>query len=107
MQDYPVNPTFGQTQPNSSIDELGRIFNSALVSTRIETIRDFSTELCAMIETPAFRAILNSVRQLARHQGISDSEAAEIIIHTFRKIDRIWEEYTLQEGVGRIKDRVT
>jgi hypothetical protein len=86
-----------------SIEELTRVFNTALVSTRVESARDFSAELYALVESPACRAILSAVRQLARSNGISEREAAETIIQTFRKLDRIWGEYLIQEGADRLR----
>ena len=87
----------------SPADDLTRIFNTALVASKVESSRDYSGELFRLMETPAFRAILTGVRQLARSQGVSEKEAAEGIIQTFRKMDRIWGEYLTQEGVDRLK----
>lgn len=91
--------------PNSSVDELTRIFNSALVTTRAESLKDFTTELFGLVESPAFRAILAAIRQHARNYGLSEKEAAEQIIQTFRKVDRIWADYIYQEGVDRLRGR--
>lgn len=89
--------------PQGSVDELARVFNSALVATRANAARDFSGELFALVETPAFRAILAAVRNLSRSQGISDREAAETLVETFRKIDGLWSAYVFQEGVDRLR----
>ena len=86
-----------------SVDELTRIFNTAVIGTRVEATRDFSAELYSVIETPAFKTILNSIRQHARLNGSSDKSAAEEIIQTFRKIDQIWSEYLVREGLDRLK----
>jgi hypothetical protein len=85
-----------------SFDELVRIFNSALLTSRTKEPHDFSAELHQLMESPAFKMILQSVRQLARSQGTSEREAAEQMIETFRKIDRIWQEYVFREGVDRL-----
>jgi hypothetical protein len=90
-------------QASSPVDDLSRIFNTALVGTRTEGVRDLSAELFSLVESPAFRAILSAVRQTARTEGISEREAAEEVIRTFRKVDRIWETYILQEGVDRLR----
>lgn len=84
-------------------DDLTRIFNTSLVATRVDACRDYSAELFRLMETPAFRAILAGVRQLARSQGISEKEAAENVVQTFRKVDQIWDAYLTQEGVDRLK----
>lgn len=89
-----------------SIDALARVFNTALVSTRAEPLRDFSTELFTLIQTPAFRAILTAIKQLALTQNLSEREAAESVISTFREVDRVWEDYIRQEGIDRVKHQI-
>lgn len=88
-------------------DELARIFNTALVATLAGGARDFSTEIFELMESPPFRAILGAVRQHARLQGLSERQAAEQIIASFRKIDQVWSDYVFQEGVDRIKNPST
>ncbi len=103
----PSNPsTLGGSQSSAqkaAIDELTRIFNTALVSTRAKNLRDSSAELYALLQAPAFRVILGSIRQLSAQQGISELEAAEKVIETFRRIDEIWSDCIFQEGVNQLK----
>lgn len=93
------------TSPSSSSskEELTRIFNSAILSTRSKAKRNFSAELIALTESTSFKAILNAVQQVARVQGISDRQAAEQVIETFRKMDDLWSEYTVCEGLDKIR----
>lgn len=103
----PQNAT-ATTQTSSSVpppfvDDLVRVFNTALVATRAGAIRDFSSELYQLVESPAFRAILTAIRQTARSQGLSEREAAEDVIQTFRKLDRLWGDYVFHEGLDRLK----
>lgn len=93
-----VNPV-----PHQGQDELIRIFNTALLATQANSDRDHSREIFDLMETPAFRAILGSVRQFARLHGLTERQAAEQIITTFRKVDQVWREYVFHEGVERIK----
>lgn len=95
------NTLLGDAQPRQ--DELVRIFNTALVATQAGAPRDFSNEIFELMENPAFRAILGAVRQFARLQGLSERQAAEQIITTFRKMDRVWSDYVFHEGVERLK----
>lgn len=88
----------------STIEELTRIFNTALVATRAESVQDFSTELFTLLESPPFKVILQAIRQLAKNQGTGDKEAAESLIQTFRRIDKIWGDYVFQEGLDRLKN---
>lgn len=91
------------TVPSQGQDELIRIFNTALLATQVNADRDHSREIFDLMETPAFRAILGSVRQFARLNGLTERQAAEQIITTFRKVDQVWRDYVFREGVERIK----
>lgn len=93
------NPSGGSSM---AVDDLARIFNTALVATKTQPGRDFQTELYQLMESPAFRAILTAIRQHARLQGLSEKHAAEQIIRTFRKVDELWSSYVFQEGVDRL-----
>ena len=105
------HPSFSSTsKPSVSkpaappIDDLLKVFNTAVVSSQVGTKRDFSAELRSLTQSASFKAILNAVRQLARVQGIQERQAAEQIIQTFRKIDEIWDEYMFREGVDRLRN---
>ncbi len=84
-------------------DDLVRVFNTALVTSRLDGSKAYVREMTDLVETPAFRAILNAVRQLARLQGISERAAAEQVIQTFRKVDALWAEYLVHEGLAHLK----
>ena len=89
--------------PSTHVDELVRLFNTALVSSRVDGVRDFSSELAELVESPAFRCILGATRQLAKMQNLPEREAAEQIIRAFRKAEKIWDDYLFQEGLDRLK----
>lgn len=92
--------------PLSSVEDLARIFNTAVVTTRAtQKIQDVSHLLEKLIETPAFRVILLAIRQHARNLEVSEKQAAEQIIETFRKLDELWSHYLFQEGMSRLKGR--
>lgn len=99
----PRKPT--NSAPSASLDdeELARIFNSAVLSTRTQGSSSVSTELMELAHSPAFRAILIAVRHHAADMGIGEKLAAEQIIQTFRKLERTWMEYVFQEGLERIR----
>jgi hypothetical protein len=86
-----------------SNDDLLRVFNTAMVTTRVEGRADPSAELAALVKSPAFRAILETVERHATSQGLTERQSAEEIIKTFRKMDEVWGEYLFQQGVGRIR----
>ena len=85
------------------MDDLARVLNTALVSTRDQSSRDWLGEIQRLMETPAFRSLLSSIRHLARSQGISEVAAAEEMIRTIRSLDSAWRDYVFQEGLERIK----
>jgi len=100
----PVDPhPAGGPGTSSNQDELIRVFNTALLATQAQGNRDFSNEIFELMATPGFRAILGAVRQLARLNGMTERQAAEQIITTFRKIDDVWGDYVFQQGVEKIK----
>ena len=84
-------------------EELSKIFNTSIVSSKAKAKRDFSSELFALTDSTAFKTILNAVQQLARVQGISEKQAAEQVIQTFRRMDELWGEYLFHEGIDRLK----
>lgn len=89
--------------PHPRFEELARVFNTSVVSSQAKAKRDFSSELFALTDSSAFKAILNAVQQLARVQGISEKQAAEQVIQTFRRLDEIWGEYMFHEGLDRLR----
>ena len=98
------NPLNNDNRPNSnSVNDLAKIFNTAVVATRANSIRDFSTELREILETPELAAILGAVKQHARFGGVSERQASEQIIRAFRNLDQVWADYIFQEGVDRVQ----
>jgi hypothetical protein len=82
---------------------LNQIFNTALVSSHSETKPDSANEIQSLMESPGFGAILHSIQLLAGEQGTSEIEAARELIRTFRRMDRLWTDYLVSEGVERLK----
>ena len=86
-----------------SLEEMSLTFNTALVSTRAPVQeRNLAAELALLADLPACRAIFSAARELAKSQGLSDLEASEQIICTFRKLDEVWGAYLQQEGLARL-----
>jgi len=96
--------SFGlKSESEVSCARLNQIFNTALVNTRAEEQTEVTEELYRLMERPAFVSILKAIQNLATEQGSSETDAARDVIRTFRRIDRIWSEYLIQEGVERLK----
>ena len=91
------------TSPIAAAEDLGRALNTALISTRAETSRDWMAEIQRLMETPAFHSLMSSVRHLARTQGVSEAAAAEDLVRTVRALDHVWREYVFQEGLEKLK----
>lgn len=107
-----MNQNFSQSDQNElnpktqqPINDLARIFNSALIATHLEPREDVSSELYALVESPEYQALLQASQLLSKQQGLSPREAAEKLIKTFRKLDRLWGEYLLREGADRLRGR--
>ena len=101
-------PNYSTISPPASKDgqsaiEAARMFNTILVSSRVRSKKDFSKELFDLTESTAFKAILNAAKQLSRVQGISERQAIEQVIQTFRRMDEVWGEYLFHEGVDRLR----
>jgi len=98
-----IDPSGFSSRPVSMDDQLVRVFNTALISTRARSNQDLSRELQGVIQSKAFQAVLSATRDLARTECISDQEAAEFVIRAFRKIDQIWKDYVFHEGIDKLK----
>lgn len=84
-------------------NRLNQIFNTALVSSHAEAKLGAASEIHALMDSAGFGAILQSIQLLAGEQGISEIEAARELIRTFRRMDRLWTDYLVSEGVERLK----
>jgi hypothetical protein len=101
------NAVMPESSPTStSTADLTRLLNAAVLSTRAERKKDFAAELYQLVESPAYEAILGAIRALASASGISERQAAEQIVQTFRKVDQVWAEYVFQEGVDHLRGSV-
>jgi len=103
QQKWGTTPEVTGTTGAVPMDDLARLFNTALVSTRDQSSRDWMGEIQRLMESPAFRSLLSSIRHLARSQGVSEAAAAEEMIRTVRALDSVWRDYVFQEGLERIK----
>lgn len=89
--------------PIASLEDLGRTFNTALLTSLARSSQGCSEEIQSAMETQAFHSLLSSIRHLSRSQGISEAAAAEEIIRTVRRLDTAWRDYVFQQGLERLK----
>lgn len=88
------------------LDLATRAFNTALISSRSgQASVDSSIELKQLLTSQEFRAILLSVRTLMLETGMLEKEAAEKIVQTFRRLDQIWMDYLIKEGIESLKNQ--
>lgn len=86
------------------LDLATRIFNTAIISSRTDSgAVDSSLELKHLLSSQEFRAILLAVRNLMIETGQTEKESAESIIRVFRRIDQIWSDYLIKEGIESLK----
>lgn len=81
-----------------------KAFNTAIVTTRCESIDNHSDKLSQLVSSPAFNAILSSIEKLATSENISKDQAAAELIKTFREIDSIWNSFIFQEGLSKLQE---
>lgn len=92
---------------SSGPDQITKLFNTAIISTKIPTQSNYSAKLNELVQSRAFRSVLQAIRDLARSSGISEELAAEEIVQTFRDIDEIWDSYIFQEGLEKLKGHLS
>ena len=94
----------------SEIGQSTKLFNTAVIATKIpkgsNSTGEVSALLHALVQSVTFQAILKSIREHATLQGISEAQAAEEIVRTFRDIDSVWNDYIFQEGLDRLKTQL-
>lgn len=91
----------------SGHDQSTKLFNTAVIATKISKLSDYSSKLGELVQKPAFAAILESIANYARSTGVSEEAAAEEVIQTFREIDQVWDNYIFQEGLDKLRGHLT
>lgn len=91
----------------SGIDHSTKLFNTAIIATKIPRLTNYSSELNALVQSKPFQAILKAIQEHAKATGLPEEQAAEEIVQTFRDIDRIWDAYIFQEGLDKLKNHLS
>lgn len=87
----------------SGMDQSTKFFNTAIIATKIPKVSNYSSRLNSLVQSKAFLAILSAIQKHAQDSGISEEQAAEEIVQTFREIDAIWNDYIFQEGLEKLR----
>lgn len=91
----------------SGIDHSTKLFNTAIIATKIPKLTNYSSELNSLVQGKAFQTILKAIQDYAKAAGVAEEQAAEEIVQTFRDIDRIWDAYIFQEGLDKLKSHLS
>lgn len=103
-----LDPSLHFTHPSQKSEKIDlshwtQVFNTALITTRVEANQSTSSELYALLKEPAFNALLTAIKLLAETKDLSEADAAKEMIKTFRRIDQVWSELLIQEGFDHLK----
>ncbi len=88
-------------------DSTTKSFNTALIATKIPTLLNYSEKLELLLQSPPFQAILQAIRNYSIEAGVSEEQASEEIVKSFRDIDQIWDEYIFQEGLDKLRTHLS
>lgn len=92
-----------KTAPILSDEQILKLLNTAVVSSKEKETKNLGRELQELIKSPAFQVILASVRELARRKRIPERDAAEQIVSAFHRLDDLWTTYVQNKGVQDLK----
>jgi len=89
------------SQPNQ---ESVQILNTAIVKTKEAQIdTSYEDRLAKTCNSSAMEAIGVAIDFLSDKEKISRDQAAIKIVETIRDLDKIWNDYVLMEGLGKLK----
>ena len=91
----------------SGVDQSTKLFNTAIIATKVPKLSNYSSQLSELVKSKAFQTILIAIRDYAQQTGMPEEQAAEEIVHTFRNIDRVWDDYIFQEGLDKLKQQIS
>ncbi len=91
----------------SGIDQRTKLFNTAIISTKIPKLTNYSNKLGDAVQSKPFEAILKAIQEHAASTGLSEEQAAEEVVQTFREIDQLWNDYIFQEGLDKLKGHLS
>jgi hypothetical protein len=82
-----------------------QLLNTAIIKSKEKKVDStYEQRLVEVCNTPAIKALSMAATHLAESEKISRDQAAIIIIETIRDLDKIWNDYILMEGIGKLKE---
>jgi hypothetical protein len=92
------------SRDTANYSALGRVFHTAMVNSKLPASSGCSADTIEeIVQTQAFRSILESIHALAERRQMSADAAALEIIRSFQKIDQLWSNLLVQQGIEKIK----
>lgn len=82
-----------------------QLLNTAIIKSKERKIDNtYEERLARVCQTPAVKAISSAIANLAESENISRDQAAIQLVETVRELDKIWSDYVMMEGIGRLKE---
>ena len=99
LQTVSSEPDHNNQNSNDHSFEWISAFNTSLLTTRANHLKDRSGDLAELMQTPEFASLIAGAKHLAETQGISKEQATERMIEVFRKIDFAWKQIVMKRGM--------
>lgn len=80
------------------------LLNTAIIKNKEKRIeRSYEKRLSEVCTTPALEALGQAINYLSEKEKISRDQAAVEIIDAVKRLDAIWGDYIMMEGVEKLK----
>ena len=81
-----------------------QLLNTAIIKSKEKTLdSSFEDRLAEACSSSAIKALSNAINRLAEDENISFDQAAIKVVDTVRELDKIWSDYIMTEGLGKLK----
>lgn len=81
-----------------------QLLNTAIIKSKEKGLDiGFEERLAETCNSPSIDALTIAIHQLAESENISFDQAAIQIVETVRDLDKIWNDYIMMEGLGKLK----
>ena len=104
MNSTPSEPK-GPKATDQNLAQWTGAFNTSLLTTRAQHVKDHSPDLAALMKTPEFESILVAAQDLAIKENLTQEEATERLIDVFRKLDYSWKQIIISRGLSSLIDK--
>ena len=95
--------TENDTHDANESQDLIRLFNTVIISSKVDAHSESSEKLAKILQTDEFKKIISMIDQDSKENGISFKESAEKYVSVFREMDDLWGKYVYSLGVSSLK----